>query len=347
MDYNNLKTVKISNTANAKAIIDYFPRHCHDFDIKRTSLNQKELSIHAGALCLYASTLITKIYENSPENIKLESRNREIDVQNYIKTCGKFSQLTEEQIATKAHEMIMRDIRNCFAHGNFKISYNTDTKKIYFILSPQRKDISINTPIVISAQSLLDANKDFLAKTSFELLGLSQQEIASNVQNNLNQLLQTILLPSQLLKMVDNYFANSNTPKTPINEKRYLLVQYILQATQIVYEQDDYYHIFGKDSNIFERISLIRNSIAHGNFQFADLSQTINYTDRDRSLNETLQKSVISLLTANEIKELILKTLGNGHSPESVQELTDKLKECFDNLFGNDNELSEYDNIDL
>ena len=34
---------------------------------------------------------------------------------------------------------ILQDIRNCFAHGNFKISYDIYSKKLHFVLSLKMK----------------------------------------------------------------------------------------------------------------------------------------------------------------------------------------------------------------
>ena len=205
MDISKLKIAKISSGASAQILADYFPKH-QPF-AKQDFSNSKEASLHKGALCLYASTLITQIHETRTEDIALASNQREIDIQNHLKNCGKYTHLTNQQIQEKAHEMVIRDVRNCFAHGNFKIGYDLNKMELFFILSPQRKDISINTPIIISAQSLIHANKSFVAEIGFKLLD-SQEEIQDELENNLSQLLKTIMLPTEMLKMMDDYLGN-------------------------------------------------------------------------------------------------------------------------------------------
>ena len=132
------KCVKISSNARIKIINEFFP----DFSEEMTenNLSDAELSLHAGAMCLYTATMLTKIYDKSDSQIdtelneiELESNNREIALQNYVRSLPKYSHYTEEQIKKEAHKMLLRDIRNSFAHGNFRIMYNTHTKKLFFV----------------------------------------------------------------------------------------------------------------------------------------------------------------------------------------------------------------------
>ena len=104
-------------------------------------------------------------------------------------------------------------------------------------------------------------------------------------------------------------------------------------VAKITYEQDDYYNIFGRDSNMFEKVAHIRNSIAHDSYSFANLVENVSYDDRDKNLFETVQKSLVSLKIANDQKTLIMRMLDKGYSKEDVQSLTDKLKMFFDMMF--------------
>lgn len=55
----------------------------------------------------------------------------------------------------------------------------------------------------------------------------------------------------------------------------------------------------------------------------------------------------MSLITAREQKDVILKIFEKGHSREAVQDLIDKLKECFDAIFGDGDESLKFDDNEL
>lgn len=335
------KSVKISSQARVKVVNDFFQDSNISFD-EDISADYNNFSIHSGALCLYAAALISKIHETNPSAIQLESNDREIELQNQIKQSPKYSHLTDEQVASKAHEFILKDIRNSFAHGNFKI-YNSAKNGLYFVIQPQRKDFVVDIPIVISSNSLKHAIMSTMSELCASLLFLNETELKSKLSSDLNSLLKALMLPTQMLKISDYYLEGENSHKSPfrIDKKRELLVQYALLATQITYEQDDYYTIFGKDSNIFERISLIRNSIAHDNFLFGAQAKNVNHIDRNRSLDEPLAKSVTYLAAANGLKESILHAQTKGHNQDAIQTLKDKLIECFELFFSNTNSQAE------
>ena len=120
------------------------------------------------------------------------------------------------------------------------------------------------------------------------------------------------------------------------------LLQYILLITQITYEQDDYYRIFGKDSKVFGKIALVRNAIAHDSFAFLDGAKKVNYDDRTVSLNESLAKSVSSLAIAQDQKNAVIYCMNKEHKPESLESLVKLLEYCFDTLFSGEGEITEF-----
>ena len=122
MNINSSKNIKISQHAMVKIINDFFSNVESDVN-EYDFLDSKELSMHAGAFCLYAAILISKIHETNPDAIEIESNEREIALQTCIRNSSKYKHLTEEQIQNKAHQMMSKDIRNSFAHGNLKINY--------------------------------------------------------------------------------------------------------------------------------------------------------------------------------------------------------------------------------
>ena len=110
-------------------------------------------------------------------------------------------------------------------------------------------------------------------------------------------------------------------------------IQYCLLVSQITYEQDDYYKIFGRDSDLFERISLMRNSIAHDSFEIIDLKADVNYTDRNKNIEEPMVRSVITLNSIWYQKEMLRCLINKGGTEEEIQEIKDGLKEVFDMYF--------------
>ena len=348
MDLSSLETVKISPNSRIKIINDFFSGSTEEIENKDYS--EAELSLHAGALCLYAATLLTKIYDKTPvqidgefNEIQLESNAREVALQSAIRSNPKFAHYSEEQVKEAAHNMLLRDIRNSFAHGNFEIGYNIHTKKLYFVLQPRRKDVMVSEPIIISKNALKKSLAKTLSNTASKYKRFTDLQIRSTVRTNISTPLQSLMLPSQMLQFADYYLEKPQrgVGRLSVDPKRYMLIQYALLITQATYEQDDYYNIFGKDSNIFNKIAVVRNANAHDGIFFGSLAKRITYTDRSKTLDETLQKSTSSLLIANTLKESILQLTKEGQNPSAIKELKDRLATEFNFLFTEEGDPSE------
>ena len=67
MNVDLAKCVRMSSNARIKIINEFFP----DFseEMARNNLSDSELSLHAGAMCLYTATMLTKIYDKSDSRI--------------------------------------------------------------------------------------------------------------------------------------------------------------------------------------------------------------------------------------------------------------------------------------
>ena len=182
-------------------------------------------------------------------------------------------------------------------------------------------------PIVISKNAIKDA---IIMPGCANMM--SNPEAWAKSFGDMSKLLSSFMIPMQLLKMSDRYLEPGRllSQISTVPSKRYALIQYALLATQMTYEQDDYYNIFGKDSSIFEKISLIRNAIAHNCIVFTEQASRVDYTDRDRTFDEPISNSILYLASARKIKELIKEMGGRGHSQEAVRELKDKLAECME-----------------
>ena len=338
MDINRLNPVPISPSAREKVILDFFPTLSTEGDLYTydKEITNRELPLHAGALCLYATTLITKLHETSPQALEPYYEERFESYKKLIKSSPKHANLTNEQVETFAQNLINRDIRNCFAHGNFEISYDIYTKKLNYVLTPKRKDFITPEPIVISKQSLLKANQNFIYELGRKYSCYNEQMLQFEVDHNLSKSLKSFMLPIQMLKLSEYYLANKQPNKNTVlfDEKLYHLIQYSLLASKMTYDQNDYYNIFGLDSNVFSAIALIRNSLAHDNYEFVDIAQKIRYNDEDKTLEESVGESASKLLIVDSQKEILKNLIKQNRSQASIDNLTEKFKEMFDFFFG-------------
>jgi len=335
MAKNKPKTVRISPDARDKVICDFFPAQSKDGFIDVESLNNMDMRLHAGAFCLYVSTLITKIYETCPEDIKFDAKERKVALTELIKKDPRFIHLTDNEVASKVDDIIIRDIRNCFAHGNFEISGSFQTGKLNYVLIPRRKDFVVDKPIIISKEALLDANRKKVGELVERFLHITPKEVEDMLYKDFNHTLKTFLLPVEMIKMAEHYFYGNpkDLSKRVPKPSRYLTTDYALLVTKTTYEQDDYYNIFGKDSDIFKKIAHIRNAIAHDKFMFAGEASQVCHRDRDDKLLESIQKSVYSLLVLGYQKDMIIKVKEKKNSEDYDTFLVDKFKEFFDITF--------------
>ena len=345
MDISRLHPIKISTHAKGKVMHDFFPDLSCEEDLLSTPTfyKDKAADIHAGILCLYATTLITQVYETDPFLLEPYYEQRAKSLKNIIKTHPKFKNLTDTETSKFVNNLIAKDIRNCFAHGNFDISYDIHTKKVFFVLRPQGKTFACNEPIIISKNTLINANKKFLSDMGTKYLFSSKIMLQNILKNNLNDTLKSFILPTQMMKLTDYYLGGNKAPTKAnvlLDQKMYCLIEYALSSTKITYEQDDYYNLFGVDSNIFNAISLIRNSLAHNNYSFDDLAKKINYVDKDRTLTESIEKTAIKLVIIDTQKQ-ILKNLQDSGNIKHIQDLADRFKEIFGFFFGDTRTIEE------
>ena len=234
--------------------------------------------------------------------------------------------------------MINKDIRNSFAHGNFEISYDIYSKKLYFVLKPQRRDFVTDIPIVISKGALFKANRKHVVEQRAPHETLTKTQIEQSILRDFGKTFKSFILPVQMLKLAEYYLEKPEKYAKPLvlSQKEYAFIQYLLSIAKITYEQDDYYNIFGKDSTIFEKMAIVRNAVAHDTFDFEDNISGVNHADRQRSFNESLQKSAGLLAVANAQKDLMIRQINNGnYSHDAIQSLAAVLDECFDFVFSN------------
>lgn len=335
MDINKMRPVRISPHASAKVMLDHFPTLDNEQLFHDLGSDTRDLEMSAGALCLYAATLLSKVYETDTEKIEHESSEREQALKEMIKTTPKYAHFTDDQVATMAHNMIIKDIRNSIAHGNFEISYDVYSKRLYYILWPRRKDYSIDKPIIISKESLLAANRRFASKIGHRFMMMSQDRFDHIVTHEFGNQLKDIILPLDMMRLAENYLDKNKKhyEKYKPTEARYLPLYYPLLVSQMTYEQDEYYNLFSRDSNMFIKIAHIRNAIAHNWFEFDNKTFDISHSDRDDSFTDPLLKSVRMLKVVRDHKNLVLNSDQLGFSEEAKQDLISNIKNFFDSMF--------------
>ena len=337
----NRKQERISTYAKDKVICDFFPEIFVDDEATENAqeLSSREASLHAGALCSYATLLMTKLHETDPESLQPNGKARKASLTALVKADAKHVGKSDQEIDALVDDMIKVDIRNSFAHGDFEINYDVYTGKMDFVLQPLRRDYASIESIVIDKNAIIKANRKFLADKGKEFkqcMSFYEHIINEAVTTNLSKTLKCFILPLQVQKMVD-YYLDKNPPlksQVLVDDKIYYMVQYVISSTKITYEQQDYYEIFGKDSNVFGAISLIRNSLAHDNLEFVDNAKGVSYTDKHVSKTESIAESATKLIIADHIKELIMQQKQEGkHSDASIDALKEELKKMFDFFF--------------
>lgn len=335
MEVRKMNPVRISPYASAKVMFDHFPTINNEQMFIDAQANSQDVAMSAGALCLYAATLLTKVHENQPQTIEGEFAEREQALKDLISKTPKYAIFSNEKIETMAHNLILRDIRNCFAHGNFEIGYNIHSKRLYYILRPKRKDFVVDQPIIISKDALFAANRRYIGKLGTRYMILSPEEIEQKVKNNFGTDLKEFVLPIDMLRLAENYLDGKmdRFRRYRPREGRYLPLYYPLLVSQMTYEQDDYYNMFNRESNIFGKISHIRNAISHNGFEFDNQTFDITHIDRNSSTTDPLEKSVRMLKLVRDHKNLASFSKQLNFRESDTQYLIDNIKSFFDSLF--------------
>lgn len=350
MDTSKIKSERISVCAKGRVIENFFPGKTIDEILVDDNLSERAMDMHSGALCLYGATLLTKVYEIAPEKIESEHGERLEGLISLMKASSKFAGKTEDEIKTSAKEMINKDIRNSFAHGNFEVSYDIYSKKLYYVLKPRRKDFVVDKPIIISKNALFKVNREYVSGYGTRFYSLNKAEIERHMVQNFNEKLKDFILPVEMLKLSEYYLEKPERFAKPYKPREisYSYIQFILSIARITYEQDDYYNLFGKDSKIFSKIALMRNATAHNSFKFDKNVSAVSFDDRKVGMDEELGKVVSRLIVANIQKDMIMENIKKGEKNEdTIKGLAELLDKCYDTIFSNFEEFIKLDEEDF
>ena len=74
MEIDKIRSERISHHASAKIIKDCYPDVSTEEFFSGTDIDSREMAMHAGALCLYATTLLTKVHETNPQWLEFDAK---------------------------------------------------------------------------------------------------------------------------------------------------------------------------------------------------------------------------------------------------------------------------------
>jgi hypothetical protein len=177
------------------------------------------------------------VYENETGSIEYEAEERKQELKQIIKSKPKYAKFSDEQIDTMVKELILKDIRNSFAHGNFEIDYDVYSKRLNFVLKPVRKDFVVDKPIVISKEELFKLNQSYINKRVRPYKYFTEEQLESKVRTNMGEPLKDFLLADDMIKLAANYLDTKlkHYQKFKPEQGKYLFNYYPLLVSQITY----------------------------------------------------------------------------------------------------------------
>lgn len=350
MNLENKKPVKISTYAKDKIIFDFFPEILKIDELKRpekalekSGLTNAEMDMHCGAFCLYSALITLKLFDNSQCNmmgfLQPDYKSREHSLIKLIKKNSKLIGFSDSEVKKFAHNLIINDVRNSFAHGNFGIRFDIKTGNFQFVLTPARKDIKTDKPIIIDSETVLESFRKILIvmkevnpiKDLKEFLGYSYNDFV----------IRGTIIPEQLVYLANYYLNHKKSKKDAIKYiNSFHYINYALLVAKIAYEQDEYYKIFGKDSDIFKTISLVRNSVMHENIILATEISKIAYFDGNRKLIDSVSATGVRLLALDYGKQLIKENEGKV-SQDELKNAIDNFKQQYNQIFDGKHNFEE------
>lgn len=259
--------------------------------------------------CLWASMMALNFQEedfsffNEDEGYK--SKLRDDDIKSNLLKTKKGKSLTENQIDELIKENYLKDIRNCFYHGNFEVENQEGIK--CFVLFPKHAHNITQYPIIIHYKSIYGAlqKKYFDEKQSKEEDGASLKELHE-------------ALSVAYVEMAKFFHSSKNTDfimKDVILKGHLFIDQYFDSLLNVVYEQNDIMPLLKNYPEKGEKMCVLRNSVAHGQtlsekgkMKFVDVDQKRN-TKKEVSMSmmgytlEMMQINMLSLLEKSKILE--------------------------------------------
>ena len=286
----------------------------------------------AQALCLYAAILWTGVYKNNNIECDGEARKQDENARRLLRERNRYRNLNDEQFDFAIDNIISTEIRNCFAHGNFGIS-SLESGEDFFVLSPNpsRTIFESQQNIYVSFENAYNAVVDFIEEQS--------QNAAPEKR------FQNIDVPTMLLNLffcVNGYEIN-DLGKIDGERFKSLIkaLEISLLCADFTWNQNTFYEDYGKESEIFKMITLLRNSVVHGTMQISSDAKTIyidNAKSTDlRSHSENASNFLMKILVADMEKDIT----GIGKEADSPAMIEESKKIVQDGFLEESGSLSE------
>lgn len=246
-----------------------------------------DFNTHCAAMCLYTSLLIQV---NNFDFKYLRSfhpqwESRKVAAHNLLREKPKYKDLSDTDFSIKINEIMVKDIRNCLAHGSFYIRRSSSGSVKYneFVFCPTKSEIQSEEPITISFDDIFKVleKKNPLKSSLFDL--------KSNAQ-----IIENETIPFLLINMARFYIYGNSRQIVDINYHQFFsyLLNY-LSAASLVYNQNDYYAKFGPQSNVFRNVSKFRDAFVHKWMHLGDDGKEQSLQNNYKNRNEEILSDVM------------------------------------------------------
>ncbi|MBR1890204.1 MAG: hypothetical protein IJ817_00780 [Clostridia bacterium] len=283
MSNNVVASFRLSKDARYFVLANFFPGDAEENkDVTDPIFNigiKENMPLHAAALCLYTSLFLTETHENFPQvdeyfdtkqkkpGFNCSQRARQICSEIHKENPN----LSQREIDNIAKEQLKRELRNAFAHGSFKLSFDGNGQPV-FIVSTNRYGSTSHMPVSFSFEEIYQTLAKENENKFSALVGESKTKKLHEIARQLNEKsegseeLLSFVFPRLLLHLA-RYFMNGQYGIGRIDTelaKRYSTsLQYLFASSVIAYEQSKYHEVLGNDSPIFKFLSAVRVSLVH------------------------------------------------------------------------------------
>lgn len=307
----------------------------------------KNISIHCAALCLYTNLIVTQTLMFNTHNLKPSYVGSLEDAKNMIKQKSKYQNLTDEEIAARVEEINLLDVRNCFAHGSFTFACpNSNPKNGFFILNPTHSEITCPHQIVVKFEAVYNAVWDYITLETLKYK--HSTNFLEKAQQDMGKYIDEYIVPTSLQALVDNYFhpnhplAMKKTLSSPLFQTH---VQNTLSSAMFALNQNDFYELFGADSEIFGLVKVFRNSWIHNyTHTTRDGKEQVLDDPKNSQLPEAIKDDKYSLSKIMELlhaEKLIFKSQldAGGITKEELKDMS--VTDAYNRVFNAINKLTD------
>lgn len=283
---NSIITSRISRDSRKRVIKDYIEMHTpfSPFDNIEHYTN-RSINKDAEALCLFSALLWIGIDKSSNVVCDYNARFRDENARRQLHAKSQYRTLTDEQFNDVVAGKIKEEIKNSFAHGNFEVGDSTSGER-FFVLSPKRSPYKSEYKIYVPFQNVCALVLNYINE---QIKHVDQEKYFQNID-----------VPTTLLNLFTYYSSNGNTNQEKIDDHKFKsnlkALEIALLCADFTWNEDTYYDDYGKNSEIFKMISLLRNSMRHETFSISSNAKTISINNANINTPYTHTEDVNSFL---------------------------------------------------